>query len=161
NENKEDLIKAAKEVFSDTIHDYEHGNLNAKANYLNLMAKFKEVFPEQSGLIKSIDNIAQHAIQTMQTKEEFNSLLHNVTDQLKPSFLSIIDKLLPDKVPESAESILKFVKSHVEVFQEDLSLATQAHQFLHDLAQREIAAGNFQKAFAIEAKAVEAFPLLP
>src|ERR1700733_2308183 len=114
-EEKNCLINAAKNVMDDIIQDCEHGNQNSKEKYINLMAKFKEDFPEESEFINTTDRVAQQVFQSMQIKEDFHTLLQNVSNQVEHSILiKLVEKWLPDKIPESVESILNFVQSNYE-----------------------------------------------
>ena len=161
NDNKLTFINVATKVLNDIADKYERSgsqDLNAKAEYERLMQKFKEAFPDQWDAITTINNIAQKKVYKSKVsiidhKAEFNALLGKVNEQLKAPSLPT------DKIQENVDALLKFVNTHPDVFTEDPTLATKGHQCLHDVAQKEIAAGNYQSAFTIESNAVQAFPV--
>ena len=180
NENKQEFLKAAGEIFNEISSQYEHTispDEKLKNMYNDLKSKFNKVL-EQFKNIPTIETVMKRTIvktlevgtekpdTSKQKKIEFNTLIENINEQMTNKTLTT------DKIQEHVEAVLTWVKSNPEVFADDPSLATKGHQLLHDLAQQKIAEGHllnnkkiieatFQSAFMIELKAVEAFPLAP
>ncbi len=70
-------------------------------------------------------------------------------------------QMLPSQISisELAAQVLEYVDSHLGEVESDPTIATRAHQIVHNLAQKEICEGNIKNAFAIEKMAAEAIVL--
>lgn len=158
--NKEIFINVAAIVLSEIAEKYELSKNpdETKAQYENLMQKFKEAFPNQRDIVTTINTIAQKTVyksnaSTIDQKAGLNALLAKINEQLR------VPSLPSEKIQENVDALLNFATANPYLFKEDPALATRGHQCLHDLAQKEMILGNYQNAFTIESKAVQAFPV--